>query len=230
MAAGRLVAGHGGHFIKLTPPRPRLAPRWMQPAVPVIRGDAVAHSDLDEWFVNEVLPLEAALLRYLRRNWREDSELADLRQDVYVRVYEAAAVQRPLNVKAFVLATARNLLIDRARRAKIVSIEAVADLDALECGVDELTPERHVAARIELRLLDNAIRKLPARCREVVQLRCIGGLSHREVAAAMGISEDTVEKQLSKGVRAMATALLSNGISVLTSSVKATVRGRTGAA
>jgi DNA-directed RNA polymerase specialized sigma24 family protein len=50
---------------------------------------------LDTWFVSQVLPMEAALTRFLRRNWRDDAEIPDLRQDVYVRIYESAAKALP---------------------------------------------------------------------------------------------------------------------------------------
>lgn len=163
--------------------------------------------DLSAWFVEQVLPLEGVLERYLRRNWRDAGEIADLRQEVYARVYDGCAQRRPESAQAFVLSTARNLLIDRARRAQIVSIEAFADMDTLAPTIDELSPERHLAARSELRLLQLALNLLPARCREVVELRKIEGLSQREVASRMGITEDTVERQVSKGVRALAMAL-----------------------
>ena len=159
------------------------------------------------WFVNEVLPLEGLLERFLRRNWRDVDEISDLRQEVYARVYDGCAHRRPESAQAFVLTTARNLLIDRARRAQIVSIETYADIDALVPTLDELSPERHLAARSELRLLQRALNLLPARCREVVELRKIEGLSQREVASRMGITEDTVERQVSKGVRALALAM-----------------------
>jgi RNA polymerase sigma factor (sigma-70 family) len=170
-------------------------------------------TDLDDWFVLEVLPLEAALMRYLRRNRREEDDAADLRQEVYVRVYEAAARRRPDLAKPFLFAIARNLLIDLARRAQVVSIEAFADLGLLEeTAADELTPERHATGQQELRILQYALEQLPARCREVVSLRKIDGLSQREVASHMGITEDTVEKQIAKGMRVLAGALLGKGI------------------
>jgi len=169
-------------------------------------------TDLDDWFVREVLPLEGALMRYLRRNWRDATELPDLRQEVYVRLYEAARKGLPDAVSPFLFATARNLLIDRARRAQIVSIETWADLEVSEMAADDLSPERHASGRSELQLLQEALDELPARCREVVQLRKIDGMSQREVAAHMGIQEDTVEKQIAKGMRALADALLLKGV------------------
>ena len=98
---------------------------------------------LDDWFVNEVLPVEGTLMAYLRHNWRDTAECADLRQEVYARVYEAARERLPENARAFVLATARNLLIDRARRSQVVSIEAYAEL--ADIAADELTPDRHAS-------------------------------------------------------------------------------------
>lgn len=171
-------------------------------------------TDLDDWFVREILPLEGALMRYLRRNWRDAAELPDLRQEVYVRVYEAARARLPEQPQAFMFASARNLLIDRARRAQIVSIETLAELELDNHAVEELTPERHAGGRAELKLLQQALDELPARCREVVSLRKIDGLSQREVARHMGIQEATVEKQIAKGIRALADSLLAKGVVV----------------
>ena len=168
--------------------------------------------ELSAWFVAEVLPLEGVLERFLRRNWRDVDEISDLRQEVYARVFDSCANTQPTSAQAFVLTTARNLLIDRARRAQIVSIETYADMDALAPTLDELSPERYLAARSELKLLQIALNLLPARCREVVELRKIEGLSQREVASRMGITEDTVERQVSKGVRALALALQCTGL------------------
>jgi RNA polymerase sigma-70 factor (ECF subfamily) len=181
-------------------------------------------ADLDHWFVQEVLPLEAALARFLRRHRQPADDVADLLQEVYVRIYESAARRRPELVQPFVFATARNLLIDQARRAQIVSIEAYADLETLAIPGDDLTPERHASGHQELRLLQAALEQLPLRCGEVVRLRKIDGMSQREVAQHMGIAEDTVEKQIAKGMRALADALLLKGVVVNMSKLAAKIR------
>ena len=171
----------------------------------------MTRDEADTWFVREVLPLEGTLERFLRRNWRDESEIADLRQEVYAKVLVAWGLGRPDSVQAFLLATARNLLIDRARRARIVSIETFADMDAVEIATESVHTDGHLMARSELRLLQAALDLLPQRCREVVQLRKIDGLSQREVAAKMGITQDTVERQVAKGIRALAAALANTG-------------------
>jgi RNA polymerase sigma factor (sigma-70 family) len=163
---------------------------------------------LKAWFFREVLPLEPALMRFLRRNWRNSAELVDLRQDIYARIYDAAREELPLQTKAFLFATARNHLINRARRARVISIELVADLEALSVAADMVTPDRHATAREELHRVQAGLDRLPPRCREVIVLRKVEGLSQREVAARMGIGEDTVERQMVQGMRALVDFML----------------------
>ena len=164
---------------------------------------------LDDWFAEEILVHEEALLHFLARAWPHRDELHDLRQEVYVRVYEAAGKALPSQPRAFLFATARHLLTDRIRRGKVVSIEPVGDFERLFVLVDDVSPERWCGGRQVLKRLSDAFDRLPDRCREVVWLRRVEHLSQREVAQRLGISEKTVEKHIAKGMRLLADALLS---------------------
>jgi len=159
------------------------------------------------WFVREVLPLEADLMQYLHHNWRNQSDIADLRQDVYVRVLEGAKREIPERARQFVFTTARNLLVDRVRRERIVPFDAVADADALGLEMDVPGPERTMLARDELRRLQTALDRLPERPRQAVVMRRVEGLTGREIAARMGISEAAVSKHIDAGIRALANLL-----------------------
>ena len=170
-------------------------------------GAVMAASEAREWFVREVLPLEAALMQFLQHNWRNKSDIADLRQEIYVRVLEAAQRQIPDRAAQFVFRTARNLLTDRVRRDHVVPIEAAVDLDAVEIAIDEPGPDRTLMARDELRQLQAALDLLPPRCREAIVLGRIEGLSGREIAQRMGIGVATVSEHLANGLCALADNL-----------------------
>jgi RNA polymerase sigma-70 factor (ECF subfamily) len=145
-------------------------------------------------------------MRYLNRCWPRRDEVHDLRQEIYIRVYEAAAKSFPTSPKSFLFTTARHLMTDRVRRSRIVSIEAVGDFDALNVMVDEVSPERRIDGRQELKRLAQALNLLPPKCREVVWLRRVDEIPQKEVAQRLGISERTVESHILKGMRLLADA------------------------
>ena len=171
-------------------------------------GAAMTAPDLEAWFVREVLPLESALMQFLEHNWRNEADIADLRQDVYERVCEAAQEHIPEHAKAFVFKTARNLLVDRVRRSQVVPIDAVSDFEALGIPLDAPGPDRGVIARDELRRLQAALDCLPPRCREAV----VSGGSRASAARKSQLgwvlgTESTVSFHLTTGIRALVDAV-----------------------
>lgn len=185
------------------------APESDRENVDVVREESVVPApDLEAWFIREILPLEADLMQFLRRSWPNKSDLDDLCQEIYTRTYEAAQQNIPKPARPFVFTIARNLIVDRVRRERIVPIEAVADLDELGIALDAPSPERNVMARDELRLLQAAVDRLPPRCREVVILGRIEGLTGRQIAARLGIAETTVSDHLTAGLHALTDMLL----------------------
>ncbi|MDT9600120.1 RNA polymerase sigma factor [Sphingosinicella rhizophila] len=163
---------------------------------------------IDDWFCREVLPLEPALTRYIRRNWRQSEDVFDLLHDVYALALGGARSGLPDYTQGYVFTIARNLLTQRSRRARIVSFELITDLESLEPDVDIFSADRNMVARDDLRRAGAGIDNLPPRCREVVRLRKVEGLTTREAADRLGVGIDAVEQQLTKGMRALADFML----------------------
>ena len=69
------------------------------------------------------------------------------------------------------------------------------------------SPERWTGTRQALKRVVEALDRLPDRCREVVWLRRVEELPQKDVACRLGISEQTVEKHLAKGMRLIADHL-----------------------
>lgn len=165
-------------------------------------------ADLHSWFCEEVLALEHSLTRFIRRNWRIADDVVEIRQEVYELTLKGARNGIPLHSRQYVFAVARNLLINRAKRAKIVSFDLVADLEQVETTIDLFAAERYLSARDELRRAQAGMDALPPRCREVVRLRKVEGLTTRETAERLGVGIDAVEQQLTLGMRALADFML----------------------
>jgi RNA polymerase sigma factor (sigma-70 family) len=169
-------------------------------------------ASIDGWFKREILAHDARLLLYLLRVWRKKDEVYDLRRKTYARVYEAALATRPLSARSLLFTTAQHVMADRLRRERVVSIAAVADIDAINLSVDETSAEQRVSARQELKLLVLALDRLPPRCRKVMWLRRVEGLSQREVAERLRVSVKTVEQRISRGSRLLAQYVLAGEV------------------
>ncbi|WP_221031194.1 RNA polymerase sigma factor [Actomonas aquatica] len=155
-----------------------------------------------QWFSREVLVHEAALRSFLRRRYPSLPDIDDLVQESFLRVFKAHGSSPIHSVRAFLYTTARNLATDYFRRRQVVAIEGVAEVEDLAVHLDEVEsiPDT-VAKNQEVALLIQAIKTLPPRCRQVLTLRKIYGMSQRDIAERLGITEHTVEAHVGAGVR-----------------------------
>ncbi len=168
--------------------------------------------DVSRWFAEEVQPCERSLRSYLRNVFPSLPDVDDLVQESYARLIRAREAGRVSYAKAFLFTTARNAALDLFRRRKTVSIESVADLDELSVIEDRPDAAEAISKQQDLEMLSEAVRALPARCRQVMTLRLLYGMSHKEIAAELRISGHTVKAQLAKGMRRCGEYLAARGL------------------
>lgn len=160
------------------------------------------------WIAAHLLPQEAAVRGWLARHVRtlSSADADDLVQEAYARVWplDFATIDNP---RAFFFAIVRNLIAEQARRARIVPMERMGEIDALNIISEEPGPERSVSARQELERLRRIIDTLPPQCRRTFELRKFDGLSIRETAERMGVTQNTVEKHLTRAYTKILDAL-----------------------
>lgn len=171
------------------------------------QGSAVTEDSVSAWFISEILPLEAKLMRYLQHNWRNASDIPDLRQEVYARVLESAQERIPENPENFLFVCARNLLINTVRREQVVPMDSFADLDTLGIASAAPEPDSQVMELEEIRRLKAALERLPARTREAIALACFEGLTRKEIAKRMGVSHRAASQFIAKGALALSDIL-----------------------
>jgi RNA polymerase sigma factor (sigma-70 family) len=175
---------------------------------------AMTDDAISAWFIREILPLEAKLMHYLQHNWRNASDLPDLRQEVYARVLQAAQERIPDNSENFLFVCARNLLIDIIRHEQVVPMDTFADLDALGVASGTAQPDRLVIERQDIRRLETALPHLPPRIREAIALAYFDGLPRVEIARRMSISHQTASEYIARGTYILADILFGKSGSV----------------
>jgi RNA polymerase sigma-70 factor (ECF subfamily) len=92
-------------------------------------------------------------------------------------------------------------------------ITAVGDLSTLPVMEERRGVADALSIEEKLGLLAEAIATLPPRCREIIMLCKLKGLTHREAAAQLRISERTVDEQILRGLRRLDEELRKRGLS-----------------
>ena len=182
----------------------------------------------EERYLLRALEFENVLRACLYRYTRNSSDVEELLQETYARLLVAAASDEPevRSVRGFALTIARNVAFDWLRHRQVVPIELVADMEALEILDENEQVEEIVNHHQELAMLVKAIQELPERCRQVFTLRKVYGYSQKEIAARLGISENTVEQHLTRAARLCAQALFDQPVVTGPSRLLDRFRGR----
>jgi RNA polymerase sigma factor (sigma-70 family) len=162
--------------------------------------DRAARLKIMHWVGREVLPHEADLRRFLYKNVAAD-DVEDVIQEAYCRISALAGVDHIQSGRAYLFTAAKMILIDRMRRARIVSIEQITEIDSLHVVDEQPSAERVLSGRRELARVRALIDELPEQCRTIFRMRKIDGLAQSEVAQALGLPEHKVENDIKKGLK-----------------------------
>ncbi|MBP7140642.1 MAG: RNA polymerase sigma factor [Opitutaceae bacterium] len=164
------------------------------------------------WFVEQVHSHDAALKQYLRSSFPSVGDVEDVVQESYLRVWHRQMQQPLASARSFLYRVARNLAVDRLRRTAISPIEPSAEFISSRAADNNPDAAEAASGKEEVQLLLDAIESLPPRCREILVLQKLHGLSLREIAHRLGIAEGTVQIQGAKGMRRCAEYLRERGI------------------
>jgi RNA polymerase sigma-70 factor (ECF subfamily) len=119
---------------------------------------------------------------------------------MYAKIGAMEDVSNIRDPLSYAISVARSIVLNHVRRPKIVSITPTGDLNDLGATSSTPGPEEATVMRDEVRAVAAALAELPERTREVLWLRRVDGLSERETALRMSISDRTVERHLARAV------------------------------
>ena len=154
-------------------------------------------------FISLVLPLKDRLFRVAWCILRSKEEAEDIVQDVMLKVWrdEKGKVE---NLAAYCYPMARNLALNRL----VLKDNRSKELEgAYEQEVQE-QPLENIIRTEKMKLLYRMIDGLPGLQRDVVQLRDMEGLSYRDIAKTLQVTEEQVKVNLFRARKKIKTWIL----------------------
>ncbi|MDC7786224.1 RNA polymerase sigma factor [Rhodoplanes sp. TEM] len=142
-------------------------------------------------------------IRVAQRVTGNTADADDIAQEAFLRVWTRAGSFDPARARftTWLYRIVTNLAIDQRRRPLHADIDAAAEVADGGPG-----PLSQIEAREQRRAVDAAIASLPARQRAAVVLFHMEGLSGREAAAVLELSEKAFESLLIRGRAAVKAA------------------------
>lgn len=159
------------------------------------------------WVAREILPHEGAVRGWASRRWGTLIDVDDVIQEVYCRIAALDSVAHIENGRAYVFRTVQAVVMDGFRRAKVANTRPMTEIDWIDVIDESPLADRRVEAIQELGRVNNLLSGLSSTGRRVIELRRIHGLSQKETARQLGVSESVVENHIVRGIRRILQAL-----------------------
>lgn len=157
----------------------------------LIEGDEAAFSGLYEQYAKPIY-------RYIYFRISSEEHAEDMMQEVFVKFVDVAMrlKKKPQNVNAYLYSIARNLVTDHYRDN--------AKRDEVEISTVENNEHLQVSGReddhVEVGFLTEAIKELKPVWQEIVILKHVEGMTHEEIAQALGKSSTYIRVNLHRAL------------------------------
>jgi RNA polymerase sigma-70 factor (ECF subfamily) len=165
------------------------------------------NSNIIAWLAREIIPHEVAIRKWLARRWSHVIDVDDVIQEAYCRIANLASVDHIDNPGGYFHRTASAVITDQMRRAGIINFTSMTQIEWSNVIDDDPLPDRNLETRQELERVTGLLAMLSGTCRKVIELRRIEGLSRKETAKRLGVSENDVKNHLVRGLQKITGAM-----------------------
>lgn len=149
------------------------------------------------------------LVAYAHRYLRSEEDAREAVQDVFLGVWNNRGhLQLDEGLRSYLFTATRNKALNylEKRRIEAVPLEAVYQQESRNPGVEEQLQADELQA-----VIYDEVNRLPERCREVFLLSRSEGLSYKEIAERLSLSEKTVENQISIALKRLRARVYGEG-------------------
>ena len=140
------------------------------------------------------------IVGYIQRNFGSGPpDPADVAQAAFEKYLAIDGRENIENPRAFLIASARNHVLDQRRRFKVRG-DYATDVRSIGDETDDFDPERVLVAKEQWQILERAIQGMDQRRRDILVMNRIHGLSSAEIARRMNCSATLVKLLLAQAL------------------------------
>ena len=164
--------------------------------------------DIETKFLEAYEDYSDAIFRHCYFRLSDRAKAQSVMQETFLRAWEYLESGKEVkNLRALLYKIANNLIIDRYRAKKTLSVEALID-EGFTFGVDDRDKlQDHIAGKEILAVLQ----ELDGLYREAMVLRYVDDLSVQEISEVLGESENAISVRLHRGLKKLKALLNSSG-------------------
>lgn len=153
-----------------------------------------------ESILNVFTRYKSALKYFISGYVINPQDVDDVCQETFLRTYKSSLENDVKTPKSFMFKVAKNLIFSDFRRASTQLNEYVEDIDLVDNQLELDDLESNTLAQEKLGVMCEAIAGLPNKCRQVVIMRKVYGMTTKDIAKRMNISPITVSNYITKGM------------------------------
>jgi RNA polymerase sigma factor (sigma-70 family) len=146
-----------------------------------------------------------ALFRHCLLRVRDREVAKDIVQETFSRTWLYMSEGKKVDyVRAFLYRVANNLIVDGSRRKKSSSLDSMMEEDGFEVR------DESIRAPIDTPALQEALKllsELDESYRVVITMRYMDGLTPKEIAKALGVSENVVSVRIHRGIERLSKGM-----------------------
>lgn len=139
-------------------------------------------------------------IRRVISNIVKPEDVDDIVQDTFVRGYEAELKQEIKYARSYMLTTAKNLALNHKAKSAEKLNQSIEDLSQSPVSLLTDNFEDNFESKERFLLFVKAAQQLSGPVRKCFILKKVYGLTQKEIANYLQISESTVEKHVAKGL------------------------------
>jgi len=157
--------------------------------------------------VEQLFEEHARALRLFLMGWSvPQDQVDDLVQELFTRLMGVDGLERKMSARtgsnrSYLLTMANNMIVDGQRKSQVRKAYLAEQREIEPRRMDERTPERIVAAQLELEAMRSVIRNMRLNWRVAFVLQRFGNMSYEDIAIHMGVTVRQVERYMVRAMR-----------------------------